>query len=547
MRALEKNILGKFYFLNWRYTIFHARRWIFLTVVSTIEPGRKQADSENGDSMPADIMLDSDVEKDMTGMSDSDKTFADNSAKATVSTPVATASTSDSRKETENGIAEDKDVVIAAVPAPNIIDAEPSLNVVSDSKDDAKLIDVEGGSDLQEDSIVDSSQDAEPHIDVVDDVKEKDPIAIELNMEVPDKPEEMLIADPTLDETPFEQIKIKEAVTEPDEMLQSDIDDAAKDAEMEEELLAEPVADVNIVDSPGIVIASVIEATTGAVIDITSEIFSPDEKINIEEENDFIFEPKSSKIPRLDNPEVSTTLSTEAPEAPPTEIKEIVTPVEEPTPTPQLVESAVTEDASPIIEEPVSSPLATPSENISSNESIKITEVAESDKTEFSTITSEPVINEPDSVTSPEPIKETENEKPTEICTTIDTPVEDVLTDAASEISDAVIVAEPTVPIEEVTEPVTETPAIIPETIIPEVSIPEKTEEMAVEEVETPVSVATSDTAMDAAPIISPVVEEIAAVITPTIVLETAAPHIVAAEDEQMEVDDTNSTDPMDL
>lgn len=505
--------------------------------------------------MPADIMLDSDVEKDMTGMSDSNKSFADISAKATASTPVATASSSDSRKETENGTAEEdvdtdlpSDVLIAA-PTPNVIDAaEPSLDVVLETKDDAKLIDVEGGSDLQEDSIADSSQDADPHIDVVDDIKEKDPITIEpqTSMEVSDKPEEMSIAEPTLDEIAPEPIKAVE--TETIEMLQADIKDAAKDAEMEEELLAEPVADVNTVDA-AVVIAPVEKISVETDEVTPSSTISPVEKIEFEEENDFIFEPRSSKIPRLDIPEESTPLLTEAPTeviAPMEEAKEVVTtPVEEPTPTaaPQVAESAepaVTEDVTPIVEEPVSSPLG-PSENISSNESIKITEVADSDKTEFSTITSEPVIQEPDTVTTPEPIKTTENENPTEI----DRPLKDSLTATASEVSDAVLTAEPNAIIEEVVDPVIETPAIIRGTITPEV--PENTEEMSVEEVETPISVATSESAMDAAPINPPVVNESAAVIAPTIVLVAAAPDIVAAEDEQMEVDDTNSTDPMDL
>lgn len=485
--------------------------------------------------MPADILLDSDVEKDMTGMSDSNKSFADNSA--TVSTPVATASSSDSRKETENGTTGEEDIdtdlpndAVIAAPTPNIIEAELSLDVVLETKDDAKLIDVEGGSDLLEDSITDSSQE-EPHIDVVDDIKEKDPNAIEpqTNMEVSDKPEETSIPEPTLDEPASVQSKVVEIVAEPIEMLQTDIDDAAKDAEMEEELLTEPVADVVPVDEP-----ATVEAVTPPTI-------SPVHKIEFEEDNDFIFEPRSSKIPRLDVSEESTPLLTDVPTEviAPRDAKEgDAMPVDEQTPTSQVVEStesAKTDDPTPIVEEPVSSPLP-PSENISSNESIEITEMADSDKTEFSTITSEPVINEPDSVTSPELIKETKNENPTEITTTIDTPVEDILTPTASEVSDAVLVVETTAPIEEEPEP------IIPETITPEVTIPEKTEEMSVEEVETPVSVA-----MDAAPINPLVVEEIAAVIAPTIVLETAAPDIVAAEDEQMEVDETNSTDPMDL
>lgn len=362
------------------HTVFNKHKILFTIVVSTIEPGRKQVDSENGDSMNGDALLDVSVDVEMdkesssSSSTSSDREEDDAAYKTTVS-----ATATDTEPDTElfkedtepNEAASDKDTTHNSLPA-NRFDAGTAAK--DERSEAAKLIDIEGHTestaiaspspvrdDNDDDALLKSTvlaDDADDlHINVVDVVKDKDidPMVSNVNDDdddvpsdthcaaadcIPDNITENIAADEQSEVVGLHDLPMATDSNLSDDLVKTaDETKSVAAAATTTDTLCELTADTEPCLEKMPVEALVLEATQDLVCvgqddddKMLSTVNASDDHCDRDDNDDDEYEPKSAKIQRLNDtcdtsvlvaPSVELAVVSPPQSEPPTEIDSI--------------------------------------------------------------------------------------------------------------------------------------------------------------------------------------------------------------------------------
>lgn len=261
-------------------------------MVSTIEPGRKKSESENGDSASLDVSLDSDMERDHSGPASLTKANEESETEA-----VKVIAGQSTQSNADDSITDDGDVEVkdSLVNLPDMVDDTKSIEVDEEQpKVAVKNTTEQGVEDIHIDVVEENKIEQAVESQVV--ANEVDTKPIEIETETKSEADEVVLTASTTSE---QQLTSEGQVAVAD----SSVPDVSPAVAAVEEV--EPVTET----SENVTTSDKVETELNDAISSSVDVTEPKTKETTEEElvDDSECKPSSPKMPRLESNDVDTT------------------------------------------------------------------------------------------------------------------------------------------------------------------------------------------------------------------------------------------------